>query len=185
LAGGISFLELTESGQLGVGDLAAWLDEHVVATGCMTRLPVVFELPAATVALRPGIGAAARAAADLPHIIALSRTRVVEALRGLIASPSDDRFLHTSIFLGRVRREQGRWVARPERSAPLSGIVLSLFAVAILSERSLYDRELCVCDACGRVTLDGTLAMRRACRTHSLQSGSGTFKVAKHRLPDW
>jgi hypothetical protein len=29
---------------------------------------------------------------------------VVEALRGLISSPSDDRFLRASIFLGRVRR---------------------------------------------------------------------------------
>jgi len=166
LLGGISFLELTESGQIDVAGLASWFDEHVVATACMPRLSVVLEPPAGSVALRPGVGAAARAAADLPRIITTSRTRVVDALRGLIASPSDDRFLRASIFLGRVRREEGRWVARPEPTAPLSGIVLSLFAVAILSDRAFYDRQMCVCDACGRVSFDAQPTTRRACPNH-------------------
>ena len=130
----------------------------------MPRLSVVLEPPAGTVALRPGMGPLARAAADLPRILTTSRLRVVDALRGLIAlalgrpvppgRPSSS---------GRVRREEGHWVARPEATAPLSGIVLSMFAVAILSERSFYDRQMCVCDTCGRVSFDATPGMRRAC----------------------
>jgi hypothetical protein len=182
LVAGIAFLELSESNQLDVAGLASWFDEHVVATGCMPRLSVVLEPPAGTVALRPGIGTAARAAADLPRIITTSRTRVVDALRGLIASPSDDRFLRASIFLGRVRREEGRWVARPEATAPLSGIVLSLFAVAILSERSFYDRQMCVCDTCGRVSFDPQPGMRRACRAHPMRASTTSLKATKPGL---
>jgi hypothetical protein len=166
LLAGVTFLEVTEAGQLDIAGLAAWFDEHVVGAGCMPRLSVVLEPPAGTVSLRPGIGAAARAAADLPRVLTTARLRVIDALRGLIATPSDDRFLRASIFLGRVRREEGHWVARPEPTAPLSGIVLSLFAVAILSERAFYDRQLCVCDTCGRVSFDGSPGTRRSCSLH-------------------
>jgi hypothetical protein len=166
LLAGITFLEATEAGKMDVAGLGAWFDEHVVAAGCMPRLSVILEPPAGTLSLRPGVGTAARAAADLPRILTTSRLRIVDALRGLIASPSDDRFLRASIFLGRVRREEGHWVARPEPTAPLSGIVLSLFAVAILSERSFYDRQMCVCDTCGRVSFDAGPGMRRACSSH-------------------
>jgi len=182
LLGGITFLENTESGQIDLGGLGQWFDEHVVATGCMPRLSVVLEPPAGTVALRPGTGALARASADLPRIITTSRARVVDALRGLVSSPSDDRFLRAAIFLGRVRREDGHWVARPEATAPLSGIVLSLFAVAILSERSFYDRQMCVCDTCGRVSFDPAAGMRRACSVH-LPRGSGMSPRASVRAP--
>jgi hypothetical protein len=182
LLAGMSFLELTESGQLDVAGLASWFDEHVVATGCMPRLSVVLEPPAGTVALRPGIGAVATAGADLPRIITTSRTRVVDALRGLIASPSDDRFLRAAIFLGRVRREEGHWVARPEPTAPLSGIVLSLFAVAILSERAFYDRQLCVCDTCGRVSFDGQPGFRRSCAAHSPRVSTTSLKPSARGL---
>jgi hypothetical protein len=172
LLAGISFLEITESGQIDLAGLAEWFDEHVVSAGAMPRLSVVLEPPAGTVSLRPGVGAAARSAADLPRVLTTARLRVVDALRGLIATPSDDRFLRASIFLGRVRREDGHWVARPEPTAPLSGIVLSLFAVAILTERSFYDRQMCVCDTCGRVSFDATPGMRRACSVHPPR-GSG------------
>jgi hypothetical protein len=177
LLAGITFLEMTESGQLDVAGLAGWFDEHVVGAGAMPRLSVVLEPPAGTVSLRPGVGAATRAAADLPRVITTSRLRVVDALRGLIASPSDDRFLRAAIFLGRVRREEGHWVARPEPTAPLSGIVLSLFAVAILSERAFYDRQMCVCDTCGRVSFDATPGMRRACSQHVPRGSSVNMKA--------
>jgi hypothetical protein len=182
LLGGISFLELTDAGQLDVAGLASWFEEHVVATGCMPRLSVVLEPPAGTVALRPAVGAVATAAADLPRILTTARLRVLEALRGLIASPSDDRFLRASIFLGRVRREEGRWVARPEPTAPLSGVVLSLFAVAILSERSFYDRQMCVCDTCGRVSFDAQPGFRRSCSTHAPRTSTTSFKAPARGL---
>jgi hypothetical protein len=180
LLAGITFLEVTESGQLDVAGLSDWFEEHVVGPGVMPRLSVVLEPPAGTISLRPGIGAVARTAADLPRVLSTSRLRVVDALRGLIASPSDDRFLRAAIFLGRVRREEGRWVARPEPTAPLSGIVLSLFAVAILSERAFYDRQMCVCDSCGRVSFDTAPGMRRACVNH-LPRQSGVSVKATSR----
>ena len=178
LLAGMTFLEVTESGRLDVAGLASWFDEHVVTSGAMPRLSVVLEPPAGTVSLRPGVGEATRAAADLPRVITTSRLRVVDALRGFIGSPSDDRFLRAAIFLGRVRREEGRWVARPEPTAPLSGIVLSLFAVAVLSERSFYDRQMCVCDTCGRVSFDVTPGMRRACSVHPPRASGVNVKAA-------
>jgi hypothetical protein len=181
LLGGISFLELTQE-QLDVAGLASWFDEHVVAAGCMPRLSVVLEPPAGSVALRPALGAIATAAADLPRIITVSRMRVVDAIRGLIASPSDDRFLRACIFLGRVRREEGHWVARPEPTAPLSGIVLSLFAVAILSDRAFYDRQLCVCDACGRVSFEAQSGFRRSCHAHPPRVSTTNLKPTSRDL---
>jgi hypothetical protein len=185
LTAGMTFLEATESGRLDLAGLAAWFDEHVVAPGCMPRLSVVLEPPAGTVALRPGTGALARANTDLPRIVATARLRVVDALRGLIGSPSDDRFLRAAIFLGRVRRQESHWVARPEPTAPLSGIVLSLFAVAILSERSLFDRQLCVCDTCGLVSFDATAGRRRTCPAHGPRlSGVSQRAMARTASPD-
>lgn len=179
LLGGISFIEATEDGSLDLPGLAGWFEEHVVAPGCMPRLSVVLEPPAGSVSLRPGVGTMARSHADLPRLVNTARLRVVDSLRGLIASPSDDRFLRAAIFLGRVRRVGSRWVAKPEPTAPLSGIVLSLFAVAILSERAFYDRQMCVCDTCGRVSFDARPSMRRACMTH-LPKQSGVNLKPSH-----
>jgi hypothetical protein len=179
LLAGMSFLEVTESGQIDLATLAEWFDEHVVAPGFTPRLSVLLEPPAGSVVLRPGKGEVARANADFPRLLTTARARVVDALRGLIASPSDDRFLRAAIFLGRVRREDGRWTARPEATAPLSGIILSLFAVAILSDRTAYDRTLCVCDTCGRVSFDPTPAMRRHCSLHGPKQSGTSQKVAR------
>lgn len=99
-----------------------------------------------------------------------------------IATPSDDRFLRASIFLGRVRREDGHWVARPEPTAPLSGIVLSLFAVAILSERAFYDRQMCVCDVCGRVSFDAAPGARRACSVHVPRASGERVRASSRGL---
>jgi hypothetical protein len=167
LLAGITFLEVTDSDRLEVATLARWFEEHVVASGCMPRLSVVLEPPAGSVALRPSGAALARANADLPRLVDTARARVVGALRGLVTVPSDDRFLRAAIFLGRVRRHEGRWIARPEPTAPLSGIVLSLFAVPLLSERAFYERELCVCEVCGRVSFDRATSSRGLCHVHA------------------
>jgi hypothetical protein len=167
LHAGISFLDLTDGPDLHISALADWFDQHVVANGYTPRLSVLLEPPAGSVALRATGAALDRTAVDLPRLVGTARTRVLGALRGLIGQPSDDRFLRAAIFLNRVRREDGKWVARPEPTAPLSGIVLSLFAVAILSERQYYDHHLCVCDTCGRVSFDPTPAMRKVCPSHA------------------
>jgi hypothetical protein len=177
LLAGITFLDITDAALPDVSVLAQWFDEHVVAAGCAPRLSVLLEPPAGSVALRPTGAAVARANADLPRLLTLARTRVVNALQGLIDSPSDDRFMRAAIFLGRTRRQEGRWIARPEATAPLSGIVLSMFAVAILSDRAFYDRELCVCDTCGRVGFDHTPAMRHTCPAHAARVSGITHKA--------
>jgi hypothetical protein len=179
LLAGVTFLEITESGQLDIAGLDAWFEEHIVEPGFMPRLSVVLEPPAGTVSLRPGVGEATRAETDLPRVLTAARLRVVDALRGLISTPSDDRFLRASIFLGRVRREEGHWVAKPEATAPLSGIVLSMFAVSVLSERAFYDRQLCVCDTCGRVSFDGTPGVRRSCSLHGPRASGINVKAPR------
>lgn len=177
LLAGITFLDVTDAATLDVSVLAQWFDEHVVASGCASRLSILIEPGATSVALRPTGHALTRANNDLPRLVAVARTRVVHALQGLIAAPSDDRFLRASIFLGRVVRREGRWSARPEATAPLSGLVLSLFSVAILSDRAFYDRELCVCDTCGRIGFDHTPAMRHTCPMHAARVSGVSEKV--------
>jgi hypothetical protein len=178
LLAGITFLDITGSADLTVNGLADWFEEHVVAGGYMPRLSVLLEPPAGSVALRATGAALEHAVVDLPRLASTARARVLAAMRGLISTPSDDRFLRAAIFCNRVRREESRWVARPEPTAPVSGIVLSLFATAILSERALFDHMLCVCDTCGSVSFDPTPAMRRLCGAHATRT-SGT----QHKTP--
>lgn len=169
LLGGLAFIE--GSPTWNVRSLNEWFEQHVVATGCMPRLAVLTEHPAGYIALRPGGFSLDATEAALPRVLELARTRVVTALRGLVSRPIDDRFLTAAIFTGRVRRRMiggvPRWMARPEPTAPLSGIVLSLLAVDILSNRELYDRELCVCNACGRISFDGRPEARHTCFEHA------------------
>lgn len=113
-------------------------------------------------------------------MVAVARGRIVAALKGLMATPVDDRFLLQAIFANRARRDNGKWVARPEPTASLSTIVLSLFSAAILANRDEYDQALCVCDTCGRVSLDRRPQMRRACPLHCAHgSGVGLGGLAR------
>ncbi len=174
LAGGLAFLEGTSSLTWGVGDLCAWFKEHLVDPGCMPTPLVVTEPSAGTL---PLYGRPPASSQDVRKILVAARSRVLTALRGLTASPADDRFLTASIFSGRVSRQQvhgaPRWVARPEPTTPLSGVVLSLFAVDVLSNRDFYDHRLSVCETCNRVTFHA--GARWACRDHASQ-WSGVFR---------
>lgn len=163
LSAGTRFLDLASGPQASVEALGRWFDECVVSPGFSARLSVLLEPAAGSIVL----GGAQTTAPELTRVISTARSRVVAALRGYIGTPPDDRFLRAAIFLGRVRRQDSQWVPRPEPTAPLSGIVLSLFASAILSERSFYDNNLCVCDTCGRVSFDAAPARRRTCANHT------------------
>jgi hypothetical protein len=174
LLGGMAFLEVSGMPELDLGALSQWFEEHVVTPGYMPRLSVLLEPPAGSVALRPTGAGLARANADLPRLVGTARARVLASLQAYVGAPSDDRFLRAALFLNRVRREGGHWTARPEATAPLSGIVLSLFASAILSDRALYDHELCVCDTCGRISFDDAPAMRRTCTAHAPRASGFT-----------
>jgi hypothetical protein len=163
LLGGTSFLDVTASRSLDVQGLTRWFDEHVVATGCMSPVAELTEPLSGGVSLDP----TRSTSTHFPRFVASARARVVMSLRSLIAAPSDDRFVRAAIYLGRVRRQGARWVARPAPTAPLSGVVLSLFAVAVLSDRDTCDQALCVCDVCGRASLDPRSEMRRSCALHA------------------
>jgi hypothetical protein len=152
-------------------DLWDWFDEHIVATGCMSFPPMVREAPVGQVALFPPTGAPGRShALKLRRLLVAARARTLAAVRGLRVAPADDRFLAAAIFGGRVRRlrdhGRGAWVARPGADAPLSDVVMSLLTVDVLTHRDQYDRELCVCDTCGRIGFDPKALLRTRCSEH-------------------
>src|SRR6185369_15612088 len=78
----------------------------------------------------------------LPKLLAMTSLKTVFTLRGLLASPMDDRFVQAAIFSNRVQRLKGTWLARPPMTAFLSDIVLSLFVVDVLSQRDFYEQNL-------------------------------------------
>jgi hypothetical protein len=149
----MAFLEGSTRLEWGVDDLCRWFADHLVTPGYMMTPLVVTETGAGTL---PLYGHAPASSRELRMILVAARSRVLTTLRGLIASPVDDRFLAEGIFAGRLWRQRvggaSRWVPRPESTTPLSGVVLSLFAVDVLSHREWYARLLSVCDTCDRVT---------------------------------
>jgi hypothetical protein len=106
---------------------------------------------------------------DTSELLTTTRRRVALSLRGLVAQPSDDRFLQAAIFAGRVRRERrGRvsvWAAFAQDTDHLSDIVLSLFVVDVLAYREFYEQNLCICDVCGRVSFNPSTP-RAGCADH-------------------
>jgi hypothetical protein len=181
LIAGLRFLEGSAAPGWGVRGLRDWFAEHLVEPGYM-RTPIVLTEPSAGTVTLHGSGAEALTSqSSLPRVLAAARIRVISSLRGLIASPTDDRFLAAAIFAGRVRRRrvqsESQWVPQPELTAPLSGIVLSLFAVDVLSHRDEYDRHLCVCDVCNRITFQDGALKRKSCPDHQPQVSGFTRRV--------
>ena len=181
LVAGLSFLEASASPGWGVRGLRDWFTEHLVDPGHMRAPMVVTEPSAGSIVLHGSGEEAVASQAALPRVLAAARIRITSALRGLIASPTDDRFLAAAIFAGRVRRRrvttESQWVAQPETTAPLSGVVLSLFAVDVLTHREEYDRRLCVCDICNRITFQDGELRRKSCPDHQPQVSGFTRRV--------
>lgn len=170
LNAGLSFLELTASPSLDLRSMSLWFDEHVVQAGCMARPTMLVEPQTCSVVLHPDRVSLASARANLPRLASAARARVLTALQGFVATPSDDRFLRAAVYLGRTRREGGRWVARPQPTTALSDVVLSLFAVTMLSNRDIYDAAFCLCDTCWSIFFDGREEMRHNCVEHAARS---------------
>lgn len=173
LAGGLAFLDGSARPEWAVDDLCHWFTDHLVTPGYMMTPLVVTETAAGTL---PLYGHPPASSQNLRGILDAARSRVLTTLRGLIASPADDRFLAEGIFAGRLWRQRvgglSRWVPRPESTTPLSGVVLSLFAVDVLSHRELYAQLLSVCDVCDHVTFhEGS---HRICAEH-VPHRSGTI----------
>jgi hypothetical protein len=179
LLAGLAFLEGSRDHHWGVAGLRDWFDEHLVKTGAMMPPVVVTELSAGTVALHGESSHGLASQSNLPRILIAARIRVLTGLRGLLATPADDRFVAAAIFTSRVRRlrvaGENRWVVRPEPTATLSGTVLSMFTVDVLSNREIYDRAFCLCDACDRVTFQYSERKRTSCPDH-LPPSSGLMR---------
>jgi hypothetical protein len=172
LDAGVAFLEGSASSRWGIEDLRDWMASHLVVRGIMSMPMLVSEPSAGTVPLR---GAPVHPR-SLRLIVVAARCRVLTALRGLVATPADDRFLSASIFAGRVTRGSvggiSCWVPTPDSATPLSGIVLSLFAADALAHRDTYADLFDECDQCGQMTFHGGGAS--ACLEHELKE-SGFF----------
>ncbi|MEO5726332.1 MAG: hypothetical protein ABI134_17465 [Byssovorax sp.] len=181
LAAGLEFLEASAVPGWGVRGVRDWLAEHLVDPGHMRRPIVLTEPGAGSITLHESDAEALTSSANLSRLLAGARMRIISALRGLNASPTDDRFLSAAIFAGRVQRLRARseshWVPQPEPTAPLSGIVLSLFAVDVLSHRDEYEKRLCICDICDRVTFQDGALQRKSCPDHLSHTSGFTLRV--------
>ena len=137
LLGGVAFIDGVASGW-GCWELTGWFEDHLVAPGRIAKSPAqVSEDGFGTITVDPRNSEIVRKGTtgieELPRLLAASRTRVIEVLRGFTAPISDDRFLNAAIYGKRVERKQfGKqvsWVACPSDVDRLSDIVLSLFAM--------------------------------------------------------
>jgi len=179
------FLDATHVGDWTNRGLHEWFDQHLVSAGWMP-LPIAVNEPGAGMIPLHGAGAEA----PNPHLLELlaaARAVVVTNLRGLLASPVDDRFLAGVIYAGRVRRRRlpggTEWTPNPEPSAPLSAVVLSVLVADILAHREFYEEQLTICDLCARVDFEqGAAGRRRRCSDHA-QPKSGIFP-AQARVDD-
>ena len=172
LAAGISFMDGARDGAFGYEELVSWIEQFLVQPGLMPMPASVQEPGIGTLTLEhaPNSAWAASREARAGRIASTARVRVAVHLAGLIASPVDDRFLAAAIFGGRVQRIAGgggaSWRAQPLADERLSDIVLSLFAADALANREDYDRELGVCEVCGRVRFARDAVVRTRCRQH-------------------
>src|SRR5687768_2342938 len=104
----MAFLDGVASGR-GCWQLTGWLDDHLVTPGRMSPPPATVPPERfGPIMLDPGSGDRSRSGlgplARLPGLLAAARSRIVEVLRGFVATASDDRFINAAIYAGRVAR---------------------------------------------------------------------------------
>lgn len=185
LLAGLMFVEGATNGW-SAHDLTNWFVTYGSVMGRKAPPESVTDAVVGAIALAPGVkltsGKVARIDA-LPKLLAMSRWRVVVTLRGLLSQPADDRFLQAAIFAGRVRREKSTWIAEPRDADLLSDVVLSLFAVDILTQRSFHEQNMCVCDVCGRISYNPAVTTRSGCSDHLPKTDSESGFQLKDRKP--
>jgi hypothetical protein len=177
LMSGLTFVERATNWR--TSDLIAWFEDAFVEPGYMEAPTIVSDPAFGTAplhrAIRPKAIRPARVD-DVPAIAARARGRVVEALRGFLATPCDDRFLQAAIFAERVQRvrigSEAVWMPAPKDIDALSNIALSLFVVDVLTHREFYEANLCVCEVCGRVSFQPDVTGRRGCVRHAPRTES-------------
>jgi len=193
LAAGVEFLDGAASASWGLAGLRAWFQHHLVDPGHMIPPGSVHEPPVGVLTVW------SRGASTPPTTVGpatlLGKTRgiVLASLRGFLGVPADDRFVAAALFSGRVQRSSApppssvvprsaasgsaSWVPRPDPTAPLSALVLSLFAVDVLTHREAWERSLSICDLCGRVTFVESPDRRRTCNAHAPRPSSTMMRV--------
>jgi len=185
LLAGLSFVEGAISGWQA-RDLLEWFKTYGKAMGRKAPPPSVTDAVVGSLPLTPGailVGDKVARPDALPKLLAMSRWRVVVTLRGLLATPCDDRFLQAAIFSDRVRRDKSAWVAQPRDTDLLSDIVLSLFAVDVLTHRDFHEQNLCVCDVCGRISYNPSVTTRAGCGDHLPKTDTTSGFEAKQKRP--
>jgi hypothetical protein len=172
LAAGMSFMNAARDEGFGYAELVSWFEQFLVEPGLMPMPTSVQEPGVGTIMLEgaPNSAWAASREARAGRIVSTARVRIAVQLAGLVATKVDDRFLAAAIFAGRVQRVSGdhgaSWRAQPTADERLSDIVLSVFAADALTHRDDYERELCVCDVCGRVRFAKDTSARTRCPQH-------------------
>lgn len=171
LVGALAFVENVGNGSMGAREIRKWIDEYLVNAGRLERPTHLTEPMAGTVLLDALTGPdSTKPRAQLDRILGRARARVVRALQGLLQTPPDEAFINTAKDTARVENvdpNSNLWIARPRKDDPLSDIVLGLFVADILSNRLLYEQNLCVCSTCGRLSFRGRSMARTVCREHN------------------
>lgn len=171
LVGALAFVEGIGAGSMGAREIRKWIDAYLVLSGRIERPTHLTEPMAGTLLLDALVGPdSSSARAQLDRILGRARARVVHALQGLLQTPPDEGFIQSAKDSGRVELvepNEGIWIARPKKNDALSDIVLGLFIADYLSNRTLYEQNLCVCSTCGRLSFRARSMSRTACREHN------------------
>lgn len=171
LVGALAFVENIGVGAMGAREIRKWIDAYLVKPGRIDRPTHLTEPMAGTLLLDALTGPdAAKSRAQLDRILGRARARVVRALQGLLQTPPDETFVEIAKDTGRVELVDPNtdlWIAKPQKGDPLSDTVLSLFVADFLANRALYEQNLCVCSACGRLSFRARTMPRTACREHN------------------
>jgi len=169
-------------------DLAGWCWRALVTTGFL-KLPAdttvlrVYEPSTGTLELALGPDRPVPSPMDhveADRITVAARDHVIGLLRGLLATPEDDRFLQAAIHAGHVVRKRppgsrsSVWMPELGESIPLGTIVAALFAADALARRDEYEQALRVCRECGGVGFDASSFGRSACPAHARRSSDRT-----------
>lgn len=174
----LAFVNGAGGGWLG-SDLSAWSQRHLIANRflILKRPELGSYMIEETGAGRVSLPVAATAhpsratTSNAMRVVSQAHERVVASLRGMLATPPDDRFVNAALYTGRVQRGRARsgpseWLPTLDEGGSLSQWVLALFAADALLDRPAYELTLGVCDACGLVGFAWKSRSRTRCEAH-------------------
>ena len=171
LVGALAFVEGVGVGSMGPREIRKWIDAYLVQAGRIDKPTHLTEPMGGTLLLDALVGPdASSSRTQLDRILGRARAKIVRSLQGLLQTPPDDSFIQAAKDAGRVELvdpNDNIWIARPRATDALSDIVLGLFIADFLSNRALYEQNLCVCSTCGRLSFRGRSMPRTACREHN------------------